>query len=1027
MAHTVFISYATPDLTLAQAACAALEQADIRCWMAPRDIPPGKPWPREIPAAIEASQVMVLIFTASADASDNILNEVSIAQTFGVPVLAFRAEALQPHGLIYYLNAIQWLTPEGQAPEQSLSALVSAVRAHLPAPPTPLTPGGGSGIPCSNAPKFIDRGAVMDALRQALRARTLTGVSGMGGLGKTEIAIQLANELEAEQPNSTLWITVAEKPPADVQAEIAFKLGLKFPADVSEAVRWDLLRAHLQAHPRAVFFDDVRKGFMGSLRRCLPPAPPCAVMITSRHSDLPGIPASAMHPLDVMNSDQALVLLSSVRGLEAPLQAEPEAAQRLIEACRRHPLALSLAANRLLKHLRDSSTPVADFTAPLTDRLEELRLDESDDPLRSLEANFYLSYAELEPLDQQRYRRLAVFAPSGFGLEGAAAVWGEPDLPAVRRALERFQDASLILPAESAGRWRLHDLLQEFAREHLEEAGELASTWQALETYLITLFQQHQSDIETAPQLPLELDNLQAAIQRLEPLRKPGANPQDAEHAENLAHFGSQYAEVIASRGLSYTDMGRFTEALADLDRALALDSTIPWFHAGRAHVLRRMHRLEESLAGFDRALALQPEFGHAIADRGVTLSLMNRNEEALAEYDRAIALDYAEDWVHASRGSALRQLNRLEEALASQNKALELTPDYPYALLERGRTLRALNRPAEALADLERALALDFKYPEVYAETGAALGETEQYEKSVEAFTEAIRLDPNYAWAWASRGETYRRLNQFELALSDLNQAIDTLQYRDALALTHRGQTLGQMGQHQAAWRNFDEAVQTDSQYYDAYFMRGLAAYNLGKAQQALADFTQYLEHYPKEASAQYYCINLRRRLGQFEAGLADTERVLALDSRLGALFVAARGIFHLRLRQSEAALADFEQAFALDAEPATYFMRGLAQAALGDHTSAAQSFRATLEGAREHLEAHLEEGDNAFNLALYLLADGDSERAEALYREHLEQVTLCPGDLHDVLCDLEDYLFVFPQSEAGQRMRSLLLQRLG
>jgi hypothetical protein len=48
MAHDVFISYSNQDKAVADAVCAMLEASKIRCWIAPRDVPPGQPWPAAI-------------------------------------------------------------------------------------------------------------------------------------------------------------------------------------------------------------------------------------------------------------------------------------------------------------------------------------------------------------------------------------------------------------------------------------------------------------------------------------------------------------------------------------------------------------------------------------------------------------------------------------------------------------------------------------------------------------------------------------------------------------------------------------------------------------------------------------------------------------------------------------------------------------------------------------------------------------------------------------------------------------------
>ena len=82
MAHDIFISYSSIDANIANAVCHNLEQGGIRCWMAPRDIPPGGTWAEIIPNAIQEAKVFVLIF------SDNIDNgfAYSLAMALYVPV-----------------------------------------------------------------------------------------------------------------------------------------------------------------------------------------------------------------------------------------------------------------------------------------------------------------------------------------------------------------------------------------------------------------------------------------------------------------------------------------------------------------------------------------------------------------------------------------------------------------------------------------------------------------------------------------------------------------------------------------------------------------------------------------------------------------------------------------------------------------------------------------------------------------------------------------------------------------------------
>ena len=92
MAYDVFISHSSRDKTVADAVCATLESAGIRCWIAPRDVQPGRSFAGEITRAIQQSQVMVLIFSAHSNDSDQVLREVQLAVNAHLHIIQFRIE-----------------------------------------------------------------------------------------------------------------------------------------------------------------------------------------------------------------------------------------------------------------------------------------------------------------------------------------------------------------------------------------------------------------------------------------------------------------------------------------------------------------------------------------------------------------------------------------------------------------------------------------------------------------------------------------------------------------------------------------------------------------------------------------------------------------------------------------------------------------------------------------------------------------------------------------------------------------------
>lgn len=147
MAHDVFISYSAKNKAAADAACGMMESQGIRCWIAPRDVLPGMEWGECIIDAIVQARIMVLIFSADADASPQIRREVERAVNHGVAILPLRIENVLPgKALEYFLGNVHWLDawmPPLEAHLQQLAITIQVLLKRLPADdaqraPTPL-------------------------------------------------------------------------------------------------------------------------------------------------------------------------------------------------------------------------------------------------------------------------------------------------------------------------------------------------------------------------------------------------------------------------------------------------------------------------------------------------------------------------------------------------------------------------------------------------------------------------------------------------------------------------------------------------------------------------------------------------------------------------------------------------------------------------------------------------------------------------------------------------------------------------
>jgi hypothetical protein len=149
MARDVFISHSAQDKKVAETICAALEDSGIPCWVAPRDVRPGRSFPGEITRAIEQSKVMLLIFSQHSNNSEQVLREVQLAVDCHVPIIRLRIEDIPlSDDLRYYLSTPHWLDALTHPLSKHIPPVATAIRELLgPSPAEIETAAAASRVP----------------------------------------------------------------------------------------------------------------------------------------------------------------------------------------------------------------------------------------------------------------------------------------------------------------------------------------------------------------------------------------------------------------------------------------------------------------------------------------------------------------------------------------------------------------------------------------------------------------------------------------------------------------------------------------------------------------------------------------------------------------------------------------------------------------------------------------------------------------------------------------------------------------
>jgi hypothetical protein len=132
MARDVFISHSAQDKKVAETICGALEESGIQCWVAPRDVRPGRSFPGEITRAIQQSKVMLMIFSRHSNSSEQVLREVQLAVDCRVPIIRLRIQDIPlSDDLRYYLSTPHWLDALSHPLSKHIPPLIAAIRELL--------------------------------------------------------------------------------------------------------------------------------------------------------------------------------------------------------------------------------------------------------------------------------------------------------------------------------------------------------------------------------------------------------------------------------------------------------------------------------------------------------------------------------------------------------------------------------------------------------------------------------------------------------------------------------------------------------------------------------------------------------------------------------------------------------------------------------------------------------------------------------------------------------------------------------
>jgi predicted ATPase len=523
-----FISYQRTDEAFARQVRAYLVAAGVSTWMDQYDIPAGAYWPDEIDAGLAAADVVVGLLSPDAVASRNVKNEWDWALANGKRLLLLQVvPCVVPHRYI----AINYIDATGSDP---LPAMQSLVRALEIAPVADLerTPMAAPRITLPH-----QRAALIGREREVaeiveLLARddvSLVTIVGPGGVGKTSLALHVADDVAEQFPDSVTFVQFAPvRDPALVLPTIAVVLGVQLQPD--QPVEAALASA---LHDRRLLllldnFEHVSPA-APAIGALLSACPRLTVLATSRtplnlrrEHRYPVRPLALPDPSyltqaeDLMRVPAVQLFIERARVVQPDLVLTTPSLATIASLCRRLdglPLAIELAAARTAVLSPDAIlTRLGQQAEVLTSRSVDL-----PERHRTLRNTIAWSYDLLDPSEQELFRQLSVFS-GGWTLESAEATCAiDGDL---LESLTTLVEANLVRQevGDSGLRFGMLETIHDHAAELLEQHSATALVRDRHADTFVRLAEvagpqlQGSTQVAWSRRLSAELGNLHAAL-----------------------------------------------------------------------------------------------------------------------------------------------------------------------------------------------------------------------------------------------------------------------------------------------------------------------------------------------------------------------------------------------------------------------------------------------------------------------------------------------------------------------------------
>jgi protein O-mannosyl-transferase len=366
--------------------------------------------------------------------------------------------------------------------------------------------------------------------------------------------------------------------------------------------------------------------------------------------------------------------------------------------------------------------------------------------------------------------------------------------------------------------------------------------------------------------------------------------------------------EAYNNRGIAFFEEKKYTQAIADFDKAISISPTYTRPYNNRGMARAALKDYEGAKKDFDKVIQAHPNFARAYYNRGNAFIAMKDTVSAIKDYTRVLAIDPDNILALNNRGFARRTLKDYKGAMEDFNKAIQIDAANSEAYANRALLKYDLGDAAGAEQDNATARRLNPSLPDTDLLHADSKSLKKDYKGALADYNKILQKDPDNVRVLIKRGITKINLNDLAGAMEDFTKVI-TLKPDYSEAYYHRGIVKNKTKDYKEAIEDFNQLLQLRPDYADGLFNRGVARQDLNDIEGALSDYNKAIEINSNLLEGYVRRGLLKSKRKDINGAMADYDKAISINPNF-AMAYNARGVLKFNIKDRKGACTDWKKA---------------------------------------------------------------------------------------------------------------------